>query len=79
VSEIAFIQNARDNKLTAEIGERHPSRASFESASPRKPLSESSLYRSHHPDKAGVSMLRARCYRPREQVEHLRPRAAPMS
>jgi hypothetical protein len=75
VSEIAFVQNARDNKLTAKIGERHPSRASLESASPREPLWESSHYRSHHPDKAGASMLCVRCYRPREQVNHLQPRA----
>lgn len=57
MSEIAFIQNARDNKLTAEIGERHLSHRAFGCASPQETLWDISPYRSHHPDKAGASML----------------------
>lgn len=49
-------QDARDNKLTAEIGERHLSLLLLLRLRTEARW-DSSLYRSHYPDKAGASTL----------------------
>lgn len=53
-------QDARDNKLTAEIGERHPSLVAH-AALAHMLTRDSSLSRTQRPDKAGTCMLQARC------------------
>jgi len=57
VSEIAFKQNARDNKLTAKIGERRPFPVGSERASDSELLWSSSQCHCHTPDKAVVGKL----------------------
>lgn len=57
MSEIAFKQNARDNKLTAKIGERRPFHEGSESASDSELQWSSSQCHCHTPDKAVVGKL----------------------
>lgn len=71
-------QDARDNKLTVEIGERH-SFLSKHAALAHMRRGDLSLSHTQRPDKAGVSMLRARCSRLWRQADCQYPQTSLMS